>query len=697
MFSDDAFHGFSSEEEEGVDLLSSIMDREEPSGHVEKKTRHNSNIVRREERKISPPSGDASNDELTSMKAKLRAMETELKQLREQLCVPNERPHARQKMSTEGRTSLCASTTRPSRGPVMRPDGPPSFDREVSLEVARQRKLDAESGVVTEKYSGLRIKNPLISSDQMKLRMDGRKMVRIGSIGSKLKGGDVEGDWVTIGVLVDKLPPKDSAKGDKFSVWKLSDLSSQKSLVSLFLFGKAFQEHWKTPAGHVIALLNPTIMPNKESGEVDKSNLALSLDHPQKVMQMGVSQDFTLCKANTKSGKKCTNFANKSDGGYCDYHVQGAYNRLRSQRMECQRGYGPSASKLHEKLFQKSKTELFFYGGQSFSASVGGAGGGARSHSGEKTSVKLFAPGAKESVAMVTNEIAHQRSNSGIHRDRMGVVTHEASDLMKQALRGHSMGAQYLNVQEVKEKAAKSGTTKTASDLLKEHSAKMKSKQETLQVVPKLSADAGGALFTPDNVPRDATPPSVAPPPGLATPISGGKSIRKGISLPSPVLGHCLESRPSGCATKSPLGSPSPSSLSRPAPVLRPSAAKLKALAVVQQKGPISKSAGSHHKTLSDVQKEAVRKRVQVQGDGDEEVQSKKPKLDVESHDVINILNAKSSHDWQVKEEEWEKEEVYFEQLEKKEVMEDKLKTLKELSVSVVQCKQLPVCSRRSR
>ena len=32
------------------------------------KTRHNSNIVRREERKISPPSGDASDDELTSMK-----------------------------------------------------------------------------------------------------------------------------------------------------------------------------------------------------------------------------------------------------------------------------------------------------------------------------------------------------------------------------------------------------------------------------------------------------------------------------------------------------------------------------------------------------------------------------------------------------------------------------------------------------
>ena len=109
-------------------------------------------------------------------------------------------------------------------------------------------------------------RNPLISSDQMKQRMDGRKMIRLPNIGSHLKGSDIEGDWVTMGVVVDKLPPKDSAKGEKFSVWKLSDLSSQKSLISLFLFGKAFQEHWKTPAGYVVALLNPTIMPNKEVG-----------------------------------------------------------------------------------------------------------------------------------------------------------------------------------------------------------------------------------------------------------------------------------------------------------------------------------------------------------------------------------------------------------------------------------------------
>ena len=53
-------------------------------------------------------------------------------------------------------------------------------------------------------------------------------------------------------------------KGDKYAIWKLSDLSSQTAVISLFLFGKSYQEHWKTSVGMVIALLNPNIMPGKE-------------------------------------------------------------------------------------------------------------------------------------------------------------------------------------------------------------------------------------------------------------------------------------------------------------------------------------------------------------------------------------------------------------------------------------------------
>ncbi len=42
----------------------------------------------------------------------------------------------------------------------------------------------------------------------MKKRMEGRKMVKLKCLSSRMKNGDIEGDWVTIGVIVDKLPPR---------------------------------------------------------------------------------------------------------------------------------------------------------------------------------------------------------------------------------------------------------------------------------------------------------------------------------------------------------------------------------------------------------------------------------------------------------------------------------------------------------
>lgn len=113
----------------------------------------------------------------------------------------------------------------------------------------------------------------------MKLRMEGRKMIKIRILSSKTSKKNVDAaadNWVTIGVLVDKLPPRyittqsstvikmdycrDTVKGKKYSIWKLSDLSSQTAVVSLFLFGTAFQAHWKTSLGTIVAILNPHSM-----------------------------------------------------------------------------------------------------------------------------------------------------------------------------------------------------------------------------------------------------------------------------------------------------------------------------------------------------------------------------------------------------------------------------------------------------
>ena len=46
----------------------------------------------------------------------------------------------------------------------------------------------------------------------MKNKMTGRKMVKLSKIGSQFASYKMETNWVTIGVLVEKLPPKESSK-----------------------------------------------------------------------------------------------------------------------------------------------------------------------------------------------------------------------------------------------------------------------------------------------------------------------------------------------------------------------------------------------------------------------------------------------------------------------------------------------------
>lgn len=55
-------------------------------------------------------------------------------------------------------------------------------------------------------------RNPLVSSQSMKERMANRKMIRVPMVCSHVKDGDIAGDWVTIGAVVSKMPPKDTAK-----------------------------------------------------------------------------------------------------------------------------------------------------------------------------------------------------------------------------------------------------------------------------------------------------------------------------------------------------------------------------------------------------------------------------------------------------------------------------------------------------
>lgn len=41
--------------------------------------------------------------------------------------------------------------------------------------------------------------------------------------------------------------------------------------------------------------------------------------------------DYALCKGKRKDGKPCTMPVDKSQGGYCEYHVVAAFNRSQRQ------------------------------------------------------------------------------------------------------------------------------------------------------------------------------------------------------------------------------------------------------------------------------------------------------------------------------------------------------------------------------
>ena len=54
-------------------------------------------------------------------------------------------------------------------------------------------------------------RKPLVSSTHMKVRMENRRMVKLSTLHTKSKSS-LDGDWVTIGVLISKSDPKVSQK-----------------------------------------------------------------------------------------------------------------------------------------------------------------------------------------------------------------------------------------------------------------------------------------------------------------------------------------------------------------------------------------------------------------------------------------------------------------------------------------------------
>ncbi|XP_041113633.1 protein MCM10 homolog [Polyodon spathula] len=224
----------------------------------------------------------------------------------------------------------------------------------------------ADQDVTLERFSGLRLRRPRVSSTEMERKMSDRKMIRLSQLPEKLAREKLdESDWVTFGVVVNKYTPQSSSSGKTFSIWRLTDLRNLDVYVSLFLIGDVHKEHWKTDPGTVIGILNPNPMKPKEGSD----GVCLSVDHPQKVMLMGEAQDFGTCRAKKKNGDPCTHIVNLNECQFCQYRVKAQYKKLSSKRSELQSSFSgrvPGKQKgkggsLKERLCQGG----FHYGGVS--------------------------------------------------------------------------------------------------------------------------------------------------------------------------------------------------------------------------------------------------------------------------------------------------------------------------------------------
>lgn len=209
----------------------------------------------------------------------------------------------------------------------------------------------------------MRIINPLYSSAALQRKMINRVSIGSNSIKNFLQTPNSKTlDWVTGGVIVSKIS-KTSEKGNMYCVWNITDLTGEIKTVCIFLFGSAYREFWKTSVGTVVGILNPDVMENR-----DKSEATLRVDNVSKILVIGTSRDYGICKSRKKNGEKCTGVVNTAKSEFCTFHVLKEYNKI------CRKSGVPSSktsrsiSNLQKKVLGKNQV---FAGGRIYTGVVG--------------------------------------------------------------------------------------------------------------------------------------------------------------------------------------------------------------------------------------------------------------------------------------------------------------------------------------
>lgn len=140
-------------------------------------------------------------------------------------------------------------------------------------------------------------------------------------------------DWATIGVLARKTLSKAAANGASFMVWSLSDLDNTE--LGVFLFDAAYDAHWRTVEGAIVAVLNASLLPATE-----KNRFAFKVTQANEVVTLGRAVDFGVCKAQTAGDARCRLAVNTATSQYCLHHITARFLQAGKGRQQLNSSVG---------------------------------------------------------------------------------------------------------------------------------------------------------------------------------------------------------------------------------------------------------------------------------------------------------------------------------------------------------------------
>ncbi|XP_057769252.1 uncharacterized protein LOC130989310 [Salvia miltiorrhiza] len=195
---------------------------------------------------------------------------------------------------------------------------------------SEKSKSKSSKEIEVEKFSGLRIQNPVVSRVELSNHLSDIKYVQLHTIKNLIRGDTLSGCWATIGVLVEKGAPRMSSIGKTFAIWKVGCLGDE--TVSLFLFGDAYQKSCDAKIGTIFALFNCSVRKDKPG------TFSLSIFSAKHILKLGTSADMGVCQGKGKEGAPCTAVIDKRRRKFCNFHSQNSSKKYTSTRTELKGG-----------------------------------------------------------------------------------------------------------------------------------------------------------------------------------------------------------------------------------------------------------------------------------------------------------------------------------------------------------------------